>query len=690
MKRHRSGTRLPVALRLSAWALVVLLTAAVAGSQLHAAVRTDGPAAYRFPPPPPPHGQREDVVIASGFASPTAMAVAPDGRIFVAEQAGRLRVVRDGTLLTTPFLTVPVSSNNERGLLGVTFDPDFGANRYVYVYYTTASSPIVNRVSRFRASASNPDLAEPGSEVVIFDNIPSQTGWHNGGAIHFGADGRLYVAAGEGHSGSNAQSLDTVSGKLLRINADGTIPTDNPFYGVTTGNNRSIWSLGLRNPFTFDIQPGTGRIFVNDVGENAYEEINEAWIGPNDGTNAGFNFGWPITEGPHDDPRFKNPFYAYPQAGGDCAITGGSFYNPVIVNFPPEYVGDYFFADYCAGWIKSIDLITRAVTTFIGPDGTRDPVDIKVADDGSLYYLARANNNTPSLHRVRYVTTNEPPTIVTHPQSTTVPVGGSATFTVSASGSPPLSYQWQRDGVDLPGATSASYTLSNVQTTDNGAQFRVIVSNAFGSATSNAATLTVTANQPPTATITTPVAGTQYAGGDGVDYSGTGTDPEDGQLPGSAFTWRVDFHHEDHFHPFIPDSPGSTGGSFTIPRTGHTDYDVWYRIHLTVRDSGGLMHSTFRDLQPRLADITLTASFAGLQLTLDGQPVSTPHTVTSVVGVTRTLGAPSPQTVNGTTYGFVSWSDGDAQTHTVDTPTTDTTYAATFLEMVVAPPPRQR
>ena len=388
----------------------------------------------------------------------------------------------------------------------------------------------MNRVSRFTASSTNPDVAEPGSETFILNPIPSETGWHNGGAIHFGNDGKLYVAVGEGHHEDNAQSLATLSGKLLRINADGTIPLDNPFYGSTSGNNRAIWSLGLRNPFTFDIQPTTGRIFINDVGENAYEEINEAWVGPNSGLNAGFNFGWPATEGPHNDPRFHNPFHAYPQAGGDCAITGGSFYNPATVNFPPEYVGDYFFADYCAGWIKSIDLTTRQVSTFLTADGTRDPVDVKIADDGVMYYLARSTN---TLRRVRYVGGGQAPVIVTHPQNRTVSVGQSATFTVSASGSAPMTYQWQRNGTNIAGATAAGYTVSNAQLGDSGAQFRVIVTNSLGSATSNAATLTVTSNQPPTATITAATCRVRStAPARRSPMPGRASDPEDGSLPG--------------------------------------------------------------------------------------------------------------------------------------------------------------
>ena len=199
--------------------------------------------------------------------------------------------------------------------------------------------------------------------------------------------------------------------------------------------------------------------------------------------------------------------------------------------------------------------------------------------------------------------------------------------------------------------------------------------------------LTVTSNQPPTGTILQPPGGTTYAGGDTITYSGAGSDPQDGTLPPSAFTWRVDFHHESHVHPFIPDTTGSTGGSFTIPNTGHTAADVWYRIILTVRDSGGLTHTTFRDLQPRTSTITLATNVAGLQLELDAQPVSTPHSVLGVVGVNRSLGAPSPQSAGGKTYEFVSWSDGGAQTHSVATPGTNTTYTATYREIAGPPPP---
>jgi glucose/arabinose dehydrogenase len=623
----------------------------------------------------------QDVVVAPGtISSATTMALVPDGRIFVAQQNGALRVIKNGALLTTPFLTVPVTSTDERGLLGVAIDPNFAVNRFVYVYYT-AASPVVNRVSRFRADASNPDVAEAGSETIIFNNIPSQSGYHNGGALSFGPDGKLYFAVGENHTSSNAQSTGTLTGKLHRINPDGTIPADNPFFTTASGANRAIWALGLRNPFTFDIQQATGRIFINDVGASTWEEINEAWA---DTARAGFNFGWPETEGATSDPRFKTPLYAYNHSGGHCAITGSAFYDPATANFPAEYANDYFFADFCQGWIKSIDLATKSVSTLIAGSTSRSPVDIDVAADGSLYYLARGPGN---VHRVRFPDAASPPSISTHPQPVTVPVGGNATFTVSASGTAPLSYRWQRDGVDIPGATSPSYTLSNAAPADDGARFRVVVTNSAGSVTSNAATLTVTPNQPPSTTITAPLAGTSYAAGDTIAFAGSASDPEDGTLSGARFSWQVDFHHADHVHPFLQPASGSTSGSFTIPATGHTASDVWYRIRLTVRDAGGLETTTYRDVLPRTSQVTLTSSPPGLRLELDGQPFTAPQAHTGVAGIQRQIAAPSPQIVGGRIYLFQGWSDGGAATHTIVTPVADRTYVARFRELIPLPGP---
>ena len=322
--------------------------------------------------------------IVSGLPSATAFAFAPDGRLFVCLQAGQLRVIKNGTLLSTPFLTVSVDSNGERGLLGVTFDPDFATNHFVYVYYTVNTTPRFNRVSRFTA---NGDVAVPGSEVPILQlESLSSANNHNGGALHFGPDGKLYVAVGENANSSNAQTLSNKLGKLLRVNSDGSIPTDNPFYGETTGDNRSIFALGLRNPYTFAFQPGTGRMFINDVGQGSWEEINDGI--------AGSNYGWPATEGLTSNPAYRGPLLAYGHGNGSttgCAITGGAFYNPLINRYPPQYTGQYFFADYCSGWIRLFTPASSQATGFA--TSVSSAVDLAVGPDGYLYYLARGGGS---------------------------------------------------------------------------------------------------------------------------------------------------------------------------------------------------------------------------------------------------------------------------------------------------------
>jgi glucose/arabinose dehydrogenase len=611
-----------------------------------------------------PAGFTESLV-ASGLNTPTAMQFAPDGRLFVCEQNGRLRVIKNGALLSTPFLTVTVSSSGERGLLGVAFDPDFAINQFVYVYYTATSPAIHNRVSRFTASG---DVAAPGSEVALLDLENLTATNHNGGALAFGPDDKLYIAVGENAVASNAQSLGNRLGKVLRLNKDGSIPSDNPFYTTAAGGNRAIWALGLRNPFTFAFSPSGSSMFINDVGQGSQEEINDG--------AAGANYGWPDTEGPTSDPRFVSPRYSYPHVSGTCAIVGGAFYSPLTAQFPSDYLNDYFFADYCAGWIRKLDPANgNTVITFA--TGISSPVDLKVADDGSLYYLARAGGGTNGVvYRIAYGATT--PTITSQPSSRTVAPGNSVTFSVRASGPAPLRYQWQRNGANVTGATSQDYTIASPATTDSGARFRAVVSNDFGSTTSAEAVLTVSANRAPTATITAPAAGALYSGGATISYAGTGSDPEDGTLPASAFTWRVDFHHDTHSHPFMPATTGAQGGTFTIPTTGETSANVWYRISLTVRDAAGATHTIERDILPRKVSLTLATAPAGLTLRLDGQPVATPITFDAVVGIVRSLAAPTPQSSGTTSYEFASWSDGGAAAHTISTPSANTTYTATY------------
>ena len=366
-----------------------------------------------------------DSLVAGGLSTPTAMALAPDGRIFVCEQGGRLRVIKDGVLLPTPFLTVTVDANGERGLLGVAFDPNFLSNQLVYIYYTATTPTIHNRISRFTA---NGDVALAGSEVTVMDlnNLTTATN-HNGGALHFGPDGNLYVAVGDNANSTNAQSLSTRHGKMLRITSSGGIPADNPFFNQATGDNRAIWALGVRNPFTFSFQEGIGRMFINDVGENTWEEINDGI--------AGSNYGWPTCEGfcNPPNPSFRDPIFAYANDPQTCAITGGAFYNPQVPQFPSNYIGRYFFADFCGGWIRTLDPSNgNAVSDFA--TGISFPVDLKVSPDGYLYYLARGSG---SVNRIGFPTSGDttPPTVsITSPNNGAI-VARKSTVAINATAS---------------------------------------------------------------------------------------------------------------------------------------------------------------------------------------------------------------------------------------------------------------
>src|SRR5215218_3081161 len=258
------------------------------------------------------------------------MEFAPDGRLFVAEQAGKVRIAKpNGTLATFLDISTKVASNGERGLLALAFDPNFSTNHFVYLHYTreaTSTTPVHNRVVRVTASG---DSAVAGSERLIF-RLGNQTtaANHMGGALDFGKDGKLYIATGDNARGAVAQQLTNLFGKMLRINKDGTIPTNNPFYSTASGNNRAIWARGLRNPFKFAVKPGTSTIFINDVGENTWEEINQL--------QKGANYGWPVHEGEANDDPYVDPIFAYAHGSTNttgCAITGGAFYNPPTVDF---------------------------------------------------------------------------------------------------------------------------------------------------------------------------------------------------------------------------------------------------------------------------------------------------------------------------------------------------------------------
>jgi len=302
--------------------------------------------------------------VASGLSFPVTLTAPPgDPRLFIIEKGGAIRVVKEGVLLPTPFLdlTGRVSTGAEQGLFDLAFDPGYAATGRFIVHYTDPSGNTT--VSSFRVAEGDPDHADPASESVLL-TAEQPFANHNGGRILFGPDGMLYLGLGDGGSegdpGGRGQSLTDLLGDILRVDVAAgtsyTVPPDNPFAGRTDARPE-IWSVGLRNPWRFDFDPATGDLYIADVGQNAWEEVDVAAASA--GAGRGANFGWSVMEGHHcladagcDSSGFALPVLEYSHAEG-CSISGGYVYRGAAI---PELQGHYFYADYCQGWVRSFRL----------------------------------------------------------------------------------------------------------------------------------------------------------------------------------------------------------------------------------------------------------------------------------------------------------------------------------------------
>lgn len=312
-------------------------------------------------PQPPPSGTASFGLadIASGLSRPVYLtAPAGDSRLFVVEKVGRIRIIKNGALLPTPFLDITSkvgSGGNEQGLLSVAFHPSYSTNGFLFVNYTNVSGD--TRIERYTVSG-NADVANPASAKLILA-IDQPYGNHNGGLNLFGPDGMLYIGMGDGGSGGdphgNGQNRNSLLGKILRIDVDHgdpySIPANNPF--ANGGGRGEVWAYGLRNPWRFAFDKTAGMLYIADVGQNSYEEVNVAAAG-----TPGLNYGWNIMEGAAcynssscNQAGLQLPVVAYKlYEGGTCTVIGGVVYRGSAV---PQLVGHYLYADYCAGWIRS-------------------------------------------------------------------------------------------------------------------------------------------------------------------------------------------------------------------------------------------------------------------------------------------------------------------------------------------------
>lgn len=667
-------------------------------------------------PATPPAGFEDHVVVdttAAGATTPVGIAYEPgSGALFVIEQgdgtaAGSARVRRrdPSTGVVTTALTIScVDSVAERGLLGIAFDPDYlvAGNRYVYLYYTRedvdAPSPCnivgllhggYNQVVRYTESGGT-----LSGEQVLLRGPQLGANNHEGGTVRFAPDKTLYISMGDNDTDAAplpaSRDLTDLRGKILRINRDGTIPASNPFVGQSP-IRPEIYGWGLRNPFRISIDSATGNLFIADVGEATWEEI--------DSGIPGADYGWPCFEAtspfrtctPPPTADIK-PIYQYghngqtPPVEGD-AIIGGPIYH--ATSFPPEYWGHYFFGDYGGGWIRQATIdgsgALTDVTMFL-PDAT-GVTDMAVSPAGCLTWVGITG---AGVHDTCYAGGNNG-----QPQAraTAAPMSGLAPLQVQFDGTGStdpdqdlLTYSWAFGD----NTTSASPAPLKTYSTTGVRQAILTVNDGTGTpnASDSAPPLRiVVGNRSPVGTISQPVNGTHYNCGDTITYAGSGTDPEDGTLAAPAFSWTIVFHHTDHTHPFLGPITGVTGGTFTIPNSGEDSTQVFYRVTLDVTDSGAplgavgkITQESYVDLLPNVSSVTAAASpaGAGIQLAIDHVQADAPTSKDTVSGYPRTVTAPSPQTVRGATWAFSSWSDAGAAEHTVVPSPTPLTVTASY------------
>ncbi len=428
---------------------------------------------------------------ATGFSQPVDLAHAGDDKLYVVEKAGRIKVITPGTVNYPTFLdisTIVLSTGGEQGLLGLAFHPNYATNGFFYVCYTTGTSPGSSIVARYTRSAANPLIAEPSSALILL-SIQQPFSNHNGGCIKFGPDGFLYISIGDGGSGgdpqNNGQNLNTRLGKILRIDVNQStpplnysIPSTNPFVGATNAQPE-IWAYGLRNVWRFSFDRINGDLWIGDVGQNIWEEVNRQPAG----SSGGQNYGWRCYEGNAvynttgcaSASTMTAPVHVYQHVGGDCSITGGFVYRGTLIN---SLWGKYLFTDYCSGLIRSLTQTPNNAYNSANLLDANNNQHVSFGEDvyGELYVL---QIQVGSILKIVDNSNCKPKAIITN---SSVSCGQS--IVLNALSNPSLTYQWQLNSTNISGATSSTYTATQA------GNYRVIV-NRIGTGCSGADTSAV-------------------------------------------------------------------------------------------------------------------------------------------------------------------------------------------------------
>ena len=569
---------------------------------------------------------------------------APDGRLFIWQKNGVVRVIKQGVLLPTPFidLSSKVNTFDDRGMWGLAFHPDFTSNGYVYMSYPLESGgnpndsgPKTSRVVRVRADPANPDVALAGSETVILgsigtapcsaqppgaDCIAADSGSHALGTLRFATDGMLFIGNGDGADAAfadplalRAQDLNSYNGKILRVRDDGTAPGDNPFDDGTNSIRSKVWLYGVRNPFDYTLNPTTGQPYFGDVGWNVWEEV--------DAGVRGGNYGWPCFEGNLPQPAFQSafslcqqlpaasivlPIHTYDHSVG-TAVIGGPFYTGSL--YPAQYRGNYFFADYSGNFIKRItfDASGNPTGTVSFATGVDSPVSLELGPDGMIYYLSFA---TGQLRRIQF---NGPVTV-----ASATPTSGYSPLTVAFSsagsidpGGQALSFLWDFGDGTTSTAANPSHTYASATVRTFTAR---LTSTDSGGLSSSMTTSITVGSLPPSATISAPADGTQVDIGQTVNFSGSATDPDDGTVAPAGLSWTVLLHHNSHVHTVVTGT--GPGGSFVVEDHGVIG-TFSYEVVLQATDSSGLTSTTSVHLPitPAAADTTPPGAPASLTAT---------------------------------------------------------------------------